>query len=302
MLRKASLPLISLIVILIVTACVTMPFTPDNSANGYKIEGFIAKSAQEAASGERVALVNADTGQTLDQVSSNAFGKYSFSQLPPGQYQVRVGQITRDVMLHNRNIRLDLDLSAPDGKMDYMKDAMTKLSNMFAPKSQQNSQTPSTGSAGAIEPGGTTVPVTRDASGWPPPYQRPTGSVTWEDSSPEKLLYKFAGRWDFVSSNRLHNIYLKPDGSFEDSYEAGYSGQFVDQGGFQTGNWGTAGNEQASGRWTIQGTLRQGTITLIHGNGKRTDYRYQVHCSGSECFGSEYFFNGKLYTVNYIYR
>jgi hypothetical protein len=95
---------------------------------------------------------------------------------------------------------------------------------------------------------------------------------------------------------------LKPDGSFEDSYEAGYSGQFADQGGFQTGNWGAAGNEQAGGRWTIQGTLRQGTITLIHRNGKRTNYRYQVHCRGSECYGGEYFFNGKLYSVKYIYR
>jgi hypothetical protein len=141
-----------------------------------------------------------------------------------------------------------------------------------------------------------------DVSGWPPPYQRPTGKITNEDSSPEKLLYKFAGRWDSASSNTLHNIYLKPDGSFEDSYEAGYSGQFADQGGFQTGNWGAAGNEQAGGRWTIQGTLRQGTITLIHGNGKRTNYRYQLHCRGSECYGGEYFFNGKLYSVKYIYR
>jgi hypothetical protein len=141
-----------------------------------------------------------------------------------------------------------------------------------------------------------------DVSGWPPPYQRPPGRSTWEDSSPEKLFYKFVGRWDSATSNTLHNIYLKPDGSFEDSYEAGYSGQFTDQGGFQTGNWGATGNEQAGGRWTIRGTLRQGTITLIHGNGKRTNYRYQVHCRGSECYGSEYFFNGKLYSVKYVYR
>ena len=140
------------------------------------------------------------------------------------------------------------------------------------------------------------------AQGWPPPYQRPAGRSTWEDSSPEKLLYKFAGRWDSATSNTLHNIYLKPDGSFEDSYEAGYSGQFVDQGGFQTGNWGAAGNEHAGGRWTIQGTLRQGTISLIDRNGRRTNYRYQVHCRGSECYGSEYFFNGRLYTVKYISR
>ena len=142
----------------------------------------------------------------------------------------------------------------------------------------------------------------KTVQGWPPPYQRPLGSITWEDSSLGKLLYKFAGRWDSATSNTLHNIYLKPDGSFEDSYEAGYSGQFTDQGGFQTGNWGATGNENNDGHWTIQGTLRQGTIRLIYRNGNNTNYRYQVHCRGSECYGSEYFFNGKLYTVKYIYR
>jgi hypothetical protein len=298
MLRKAARPFISLVTIFLATVCATVPFALGNPAKGYKIQGFIGKSAQEAASGEQVTLVNASTGQRIDQVTSNFFGKYSFSQLPPGKYEVRVGKISRDVLVHNRNIRLDIDLSAPAGKMDYMKDATTELSKTLAPKSQPSS----TGSEGSIGPVGTTAPVTRDASGWPPPYQRPTGNVSLEDSSPGNLLYKFAGRWDFVSSNRLHNIYLKPDGSFEDSYEAGYSGQFVDQGGYQTGNWGAANNEQAGGRWTIQGTLRQGTITLIHGNGKRTDYRYQLHCRGSECYGGEYFFNGKLYSVKYIYR
>jgi hypothetical protein len=265
------------------------------SANGYKIEGFIGKSSQEAASGERVSLVNADTGKTINQVNSSFFGKYKFSQLPPGKYQVRAGKVTRDVVLKNRNVRLDIDLSAAGGKMDYSKDAMEQLMKALT----QESQPSSTGTAGM---GGTAGTVTRDASDWPPPYRRPAGRSTWEDSSAEKLLYKFAGRWDAATSNTLHNIYLKPDGTFEDAYEAGYSGQFVDQGGFQTGNWGAFGNEQDKGRWTIQGTLRQGTITLIHGNGKRTDYQYQVHCRGGECYGSEYFFNGKLYTVKYIYR
>ncbi|MFN2127662.1 MAG: carboxypeptidase-like regulatory domain-containing protein [Anaerolineales bacterium] len=295
MLRKTALPFICLVTMLLATACVTVPFVPDDPAKGYKINGFIGKSAQEAASGELVTLVDANTGQTIDQESSNFFGKYSFSQLPPGNYQIRVGRISRNVVLRNRSIRLDIDLSAPGGRMDYTKDAVTKLSKTLTAESKPSS----TGSAGS---GGITGPVTRDASGWPPPYEKPTGRVSPDDSSPKNLLYKFAGRWDHVSSNTLHNIYLKPDGSFEDSYEAGYSGQFVDQGGLQTGNWGAANNEQAGGRWTIQGTLRQGTITLIHRNGKRTNYRYQVHCRGSECYGGEYFFNGKLYSVKYIYR
>jgi hypothetical protein len=140
------------------------------------------------------------------------------------------------------------------------------------------------------------------SSGWPPPYRRPGGRSSWEDSDPGSLLYKFAGRWDAATSNTLHNIYLKPDGTFEEAYEAGYSGTFSDEGGYQTGNWGASGAEQGAGHWSIQGSLRQGQITLIDRNGNRTTYNYKVHCRGSECDGSEYFFNGKLYTVNYIYR
>jgi len=192
--------LISLVTMFLATACVTVPVVQDNPAKGYKIEGFIGKSAQKAASGELVSLIDADTGQTLEQVSSNLFGKYSFSQLPPGTYQVRVGRITRDVLLHNRDIRLDIDLSAPGGKMDYAKEGRAELSKTLKPKSQPSSS----GTAGS---GGATGPVQRDASGWPPPYQKPTGTVAWEDSSPEKLLYKFAGRWDSATTNTLHYIY-----------------------------------------------------------------------------------------------
>lgn len=266
-----------------------------NPQSGYSIHGFVGKTANMPAMQENVLLINANTKQPVDMGKTNFLGKYTFVGLPPGLYVIQVGDKRLPVFLKNKNVRQDINLSAPSGKMDYTQDGMTELSKTLAAKSQPSS----TGSAGS---GGTTGQVTRDASGWPPPYQKPPGRSTWEDSSPEKLLYKFAGRWDSATSNTLHNIYLKPNGSFEDSYEAGYSGQFVDQGGSQTGNWGTAGNEQTGGRWTIRGTLRQGTITLIHRNGKRTNYRYQVHCRGSECYGSEYFFNGKLYSVKYIYR
>ena len=263
-----------------------------NPQSGYSIYGFVGKTANMPAILENVLLINTNTKQPVDMGKTNFLGKYTFAGLPPGLYVIQVDDKRLPVFLKNKNVRQDIDLSAADGKMDYTQDAVTELSKTLAAESQPSS----TGSGGA------TGQVARDASGWPPPYQRPTGSVSPDDSSPKNLLYKFAGRWDSATSNTLHNIYLKPDGSFEDSYEAGYSGQFADQGGFQTGNWGAAGNEQAGGRWTIQGTLRQGTITLIHRNGKRTNYRYQVHCRGSKCYGGEYFFNGKLYSVKYIYR
>ena len=203
-------------------------------------------------------------------------GQPAAYQLLPNAFQVEEHSGT--VTYYYQYLDNTLVILSPDGSMTYCR------------KSEKPS--PQT----RLQAGASTT------KGWPPPYKRPDGSSSWEDSSPDKLLYKFAGRWDSASANTLHNIYLKPDGSFEDAYEAGYSGRFTDQGGFQTGSWGAAGNEQDSGHWTIKGSLRQGTISLFHRNGKRTDYNYQVHCRGSECYGSEYFFNGKLYSVKYIYR
>ena len=202
----------------------------------------------------------------------------------PASYQLlpnafKVIEASGPVSYYYKYLEGTLIIFSPDGSMTYCQKAKKPSVQAQRPAQPQ-----------------TTV------QGWPPPYQRPVGRIAWEDSSLEKLLYKFAGRWDSVTSNTLHNIYLKPDGSFEDSYEAGYSGQFTDQGGLHTGNWGATGNENTNGRWTIQGTLRQGTLMLIYHNGNSTSYRYQVHCRGSECYGSEYYFNGKLYTVKYIYR
>ena len=134
-----------------------------------------------------------------------------------------------------------------------------------------------------------------------PIYARPAGRVTMQSSDPQALLYKFAGRWDHVTSNTLSNLYLMPNGRYSDAYEAGYSGTFEDPGGYQTGAWGTAGAEQSGGHWTIQGTLEQGTITLIGNNGSRTVLNYRVYMEGGEYYG-DYYFNGRLYTPKYIYR
>jgi len=139
------------------------------------------------------------------------------------------------------------------------------------------------------------------AQGWPK-YERPNRPMTGDESDLQSLLYKFAGRWDHVTSNTLTNLYLKPDGTYEESYEAGYGGQFHDQGGYQTGHWGSTGTDQGQGRWTIQGTLKRGSVTLIASNGNRTVYQYRVHYKNGEYYWGEYFFNGKLYSVKYIYR
>jgi hypothetical protein len=138
--------------------------------------------------------------------------------------------------------------------------------------------------------------------GWSPPYARPQGKVDEENPGPQALLYKFAGRWDYVTGNTLTNLFLKPDGTYEEAYEAGYSGQFTDQGGYQTGNWGATGTEQARGRWKVVGGLREGKLYLIDQSGRERVYNYHVHIQKGEVFWGEYFFNNRLYAVKYIYR
>ena len=137
---------------------------------------------------------------------------------------------------------------------------------------------------------------------WPPPYIRPQGRIDEYNPGASALLYKFAGRWDHVTSNTLTNLFLKPDGTYEEAYEAGYSGVFKDQGGYQTGNWGATGTQQARGRWKAVGGLRQGKLYLVDQNGRQGVIPYQVHIKKGEIFWGEYFFNDKLYSVKYIYR
>ena len=137
---------------------------------------------------------------------------------------------------------------------------------------------------------------------WPPPYVPPQGPIDEYNPGTQTLLYKFAGRWDNVTSNTLTNLFLKPDGTYEEAYEAGYGGVFKDQGGYQTGNWGATGAQQAQGRWKVVGGLRQGQLYLVNQHGSESVIPYQVHIKGGEVFWGEYFFNGQLYSVEYIYH
>jgi hypothetical protein len=95
---------------------------------------------------------------------------------------------------------------------------------------------------------------------------------------------------------------LAPDGSYSDSYDSSYGGQFVDQGGFQTGHWVGAGSERGKGRWQISGTLKRGKIFVTKQDGSTIELNYQVHIKGGEIYWGEYFFNGNLYSVDYIFR
>lgn len=137
---------------------------------------------------------------------------------------------------------------------------------------------------------------------WPPPYVRPQDPIDENKPGAQALLYKFSGRWDHATTHTLTNLFLKPDGTYEEVYEAGYSGMFKDQGGYQTGHWGATGAQQGRGHWKVVGGLREGRLYLVDQNGKKNTYDYQVHIQRGEVYWGEYFFNGRLYSVNYIYR
>jgi len=116
-------------------------------------------------------------------------------------------------------------------------------------------------------------------------------------------LYKFPGKWSNYSTNTETHIYLKPlkpDGTYSNSYDSSYGGQFYDQSGYQTGCLGRRRLEQRTG--TVEGTLKQGQVTLIDVQGKRTVYQYAAHVQNGQTYWDEYFFNGRLFGVTYFYR
>ena len=128
--------------------------------------------------------------------------------------------------------------------------------------------------------------------------------VTLEFMSRQQLLYNGqAVNYRHVpGAIQVQEEYGLVNYLYEEAYESGYSGVFNDQGGNQTGNWGATGAQQARGRWKVVGNLRQGKLYLEDQSGRLHVFPYQVHIKGGEVYWSEYFFNGRFYSVKYIYR
>ena len=147
-------------------------------------------------------------------------------------------------------------------------------------------------------------PVQPNQQTWPQ-YAKPApppGGYTGNESDLASLVWKFAGKWSHYTPHTETHMYLVPDGSYADSYDSSYGGQFFDQGGYQTGNWVGAGSERGKGRWQITGTLKRGKIFVTKQDGSSRELSYQVHIKNGEIYWGEYFFNGELYSVEYIFR
>lgn len=115
-------------------------------------------------------------------------------------------------------------------------------------------------------------------------------SLTYFKPVGGELMPHFAGKWTNYTKNTSTWITLFPDGRYGEQYESSYSGNL--SGG---GNWGTAGQNDRGGRWTVKGSKEQGQIIVRLNNGNELIYNYRVHSKNGQTYYTEYFFNGDLY-------
>jgi hypothetical protein len=112
-----------------------------------------------------------------------------------------------------------------------------------------------------------------------------------------QLIQVFSGTWAHTTGATLTNYTLYPDGTFESSYEAGYSGELSDGWSAPSGasDWGVAGQETNRGRWAARGTPESGTITMTWPDGTQHTVSYRVFVENGQTYWSEYLFDGDHY-------
>ena len=109
------------------------------------------------------------------------------------------------------------------------------------------------------------------------------------------LVRALAGTWVTMTTNTETRVTLAANGQFSLYSESSYGGSFTDSGGGNAGGWGTAGNREYRGRWTVRGTRQQGVITLVYESGERADVQYAGHVEKGETYWNEYYFDDNLY-------
>ena len=112
-----GLPVVS-IVCLALAGCVAPPPAGDMQS-GFSVWGYLGTSPTVPAPMRQVVLLDAKSGDPLASSQTNFMGKYTFNGLPPGQYVLDAPPIKRSVAVVDASVRVDIDLSAPDGAMNY---------------------------------------------------------------------------------------------------------------------------------------------------------------------------------------
>jgi hypothetical protein len=210
------------------------------ASNGFTISGFVGRSSTAAASGVNVVLFSVDDNKNVDSVQTGLFGKYTFKNVGPGTYRIKVGKISREVVIVKKNLRVDIDLSADDGVMDYTKPATSATSSETAQTAQ---------AAQAAQPAG---------------------------PNDDSLMRAMAAEYYSYSGSTERKVMLCPDGRYFNASESSYSGTSSDSLGNQNLAWGSANQKSGAGRWVVQGTQQQGTIILTGNDGSRSQVQYRT--------------------------
>lgn len=206
-------------------------------AKTFKVGGFVGLSTSAAAPNVVVTLIVKDTGEVFGSDQTNFLGKYGFKGVPPGVYILQVEKVQRTLAVKDKNVRLDIDLSAEGGMMDYMKTGVNEMNAK---------------NKGGGGPGGSPGP------------------------SDPQMVQAIAGEYYSYAGSTEKKIMFCPEGTFFDSSESSYSGTSADSLGNQTMAWGNASQNQGSGQWAIQGNAQSGTITLVYKSGKKVQVKYQA--------------------------
>jgi hypothetical protein len=259
----------TLVLLLILTATVAIA-QEKAKAKVFKVTGFVGKSTSEAAPGVAVVLLHADTEEVIGTDQTNFFGKYTIKNVPPGVYVLRVEKLQRTLGVKDKNVRLDIDMSAEAGIMDYAKTGVVMINKENEEKAKTAAQGEAQGGAQGGGQGG--------APAEPP------------GPSDQNLMQSFAAEYYHYSGSTERKVMFCPNGTFHDSYESGYSGRGFDSGGNQTMAWGQASEGSGSGTYSIQGTPQSGTITFVYKSGKRVVWNYKA---GRE--KGDFYMNGTLY-------
>ena len=107
------------------------------------------------------------------------------------------------------------------------------------------------------------------------------------------LMQAMAAEYYSYSGSTERKVMLCADGRYFNQSESSYSGTSNDSLGNQNMAWGTASQRSGAGRWVIQGTQQQGTITLSGNDGTHSQVRYQS--TGERgCFS----FNGTTFCMS----
>lgn len=217
----------------------------------FRITGFVGLNSQQPAARQVVQLVEPESGKVLDMTETGMFGRYKFEKVKAGLYLVVAGEAKREVLVKDKDKRVDIDLSSKDGTMSYVR--------------REDVQRAIAQAAGA---GG--------GSGGPAAGQNDPA-----------LMQSMAGLyWGYEGSTET-KMALCENGAFQFLSESSYSGSSRDSLGNQTMAWGAAGQSGDRGNWRVEGNAQQGTITLQHANGKTSTAQFRKVDTNCWRFGAK---------------